>query len=230
MTLEEILAGESKNLEFKVQRPKDSRQYMKSVVAFTNGEGGRIIFGVDDKTHQVIGIPRDIVFSEMDAITAAISDSCEPLIIPDIYLQQIEDKAVIVVEISQGKQRPYYIKSLGIKDGTYIRVAGTSRPADRDLTAEMYYEDEGRSYDNVALRDLTVTDEEIQSIIDFEKNLAEQNGRIEALKQTDIVTMNEILESNRAAQQHSEEVLKSVLTAPLKLATIDSEGVVSNGA
>ena len=75
-----------------------------------------------------------------------------------------------------------------------------------------------------------MTDEEIQSIIDFEKNLAEQNGRIEALKQTDIVTMNEILESNRAAQQHSEEVLKSVLTAPLKLATIDSEGVVSNGA
>ena len=102
MTLEEILAGESKNLEFKVQRPKDSRQYMKSVVAFTNGEGGRISFGVDDKTHQVIGIPRDIVFSEMDAITAAISDSCEPLIIPDIYLQQIEDKAVIFVEISQG--------------------------------------------------------------------------------------------------------------------------------
>lgn len=75
-----------------------------------------------------------------------------------------------------------------------------------------------------------MTDEEIQSIIDFEKNLAEQNGRIEALKQTDIVTMNEILESNRAAQQHSEEVLKSVLTVPLKLATIDSEGVVSNGA
>lgn len=75
-----------------------------------------------------------------------------------------------------------------------------------------------------------MTDEEIQSIIDFEKNLAEQNGRIEALKQTDIVTMNEILESNRAAQQHSEEVLKSILTAPLKLATIDTEGVVSNGA
>ena len=75
-----------------------------------------------------------------------------------------------------------------------------------------------------------MTDEEIQSIIDFEKNLAEQNGRIEALKQTDIVTMNEILESNRAAQQHSEEVLKSVLTAPLKLATIDTKGVVSNGS
>ena len=103
---------------------------MKAVVAFANGKGGRIIFGVDDKTHQVIGIPREIVFSGMEAITAAISDSCEPLIILDVYLQQIEDKAVIVVEISPGKQRPYYIKSLGIKGGTYIRVAGIDRLAD----------------------------------------------------------------------------------------------------
>ena len=164
MTLEKIFAGESKNLEFQVQRPKVSSKYMKAVVAFANGEGGRIIIGVDGKTHQVIGIPREIVFSEMDAVSAAISESCEPLIIPDVYLQQIEDKAVIVVEISPGKQRPYYIKSLGIKGGTYIRVAGTDRLADHDLTAEMSYGNEDRSYDNVVRRDLTVTDEEIQPL------------------------------------------------------------------
>lgn len=34
MTLKEILSGESKNLEFKVQRPKASSKYMKSVAAF----------------------------------------------------------------------------------------------------------------------------------------------------------------------------------------------------
>ena len=182
MTLEEIFAGESKNLEFKVQSPKVSRKYMKAVVAFANGEGGRIIFGVDDKTHQVIGIPREIVFSEMDAITAAISESCEPLIIPDVYLQQIEDKAVIVVEISPGKQRPYYIKSLGIKGGTYIRVAGTDQLADHDLTAEMYYGNEGRSYDYVVRRDLTVTDEEIQSLCRQMQKVAVRNARLEGQK------------------------------------------------
>lgn len=194
MTLEEILVGESKNLEFKVQRPKDSTKYMKSVVAFANGRGGRIIFGIDDKTHQVMGIPKELVFSEMDAITEAISDSCEPTIIPDIYLQQIEDKAVIVVEISPGKQRPYYIKSLGIKDGTFIRVSGTFRPADWDLTAEMYYEDEGRSYDNVVRRDLTVTDEEIQSLCRQMKEVAVRNARLEGQKASvKGVTKNQLL-------------------------------------
>ena len=177
MTIEEILAGESKNVEFKVQRPKDSLKYMKTVIAFSNGEGGRIIFGVDDESREVVGIPKEIVFSEIDAITTAISDSCEPVVVPDVYLQSIDDKTIIIAEISAGKQRPYYIKSMGIKDGTYIRVSGTSRPAGRDLTAEMYYEDEGRSYDKVIRKDLTVTDEEITELCHQMKEVAVANAK-----------------------------------------------------
>ena len=40
MTKEELLQGESENVEFKVQRPADSSKYLKTVVAFTNGKGG----------------------------------------------------------------------------------------------------------------------------------------------------------------------------------------------
>ena len=86
MTIEEILAGESKNVEFKVQRPDKSMKYMKTVVAFANGKGGRIIFGIDDKTREVVGIPEDKVFREIDAITNAISDSCEPTILSLIHI------------------------------------------------------------------------------------------------------------------------------------------------
>lgn len=41
MTIEEILAGESKNVEFKETLPEKSIKYMKSVVAFANGTGGK---------------------------------------------------------------------------------------------------------------------------------------------------------------------------------------------
>ena len=41
MTIEEILAGESKNVEFKEKLPEKSIKYMKSVVAFSNGTGGK---------------------------------------------------------------------------------------------------------------------------------------------------------------------------------------------
>lgn len=62
MTVEEILAGESKNVEFKVQRPKDSGKYMKTVVAFSNGEGGKIIFGVDDRHARSLESPKRASF------------------------------------------------------------------------------------------------------------------------------------------------------------------------
>lgn len=47
MTIEEILSGESKNVEFKENLPEKSIKYMKSVVAFANGTGGKIIFGIE---------------------------------------------------------------------------------------------------------------------------------------------------------------------------------------
>mgnify|MGYP004697627533 CR=1 FL=1 len=130
MNIEEILAGESKNVEFKENIPEKSIKYMKSVVAFANGSGGKIIFGIVDKTKEVIGFNKEDVFKKMDAIANAVSDSCEPALIPDITLQTIEGKTVIVVDVPEGRQRPYYIKSLGREVGVYVRVAGTTCPAD----------------------------------------------------------------------------------------------------
>ena len=53
-----LLIGESEELEFKVDVPPKSDSYMKSVVAFANGNGGTIVFGVDDKTHEIRGFDR----------------------------------------------------------------------------------------------------------------------------------------------------------------------------
>lgn len=89
MTVEEIIKGESKNVEFKEVLPEKSIKYMKSVVAFANGIGGKLIFGIADKTREVIGVDNTDIFKTMDAIANAISDSCEPAIIPDITLRTI---------------------------------------------------------------------------------------------------------------------------------------------
>lgn len=94
-----LFSGESINIEYKVEMPKKSEKYMKTVVAFANGRGGRIIFGVDDKTLNIVGMNPDTIFQTMDSITNAISDSCEPKIYPDVTLQSIDDKTIIVVEI-----------------------------------------------------------------------------------------------------------------------------------
>ena len=62
MTKEEILAGESEVLEFKRDVPEQSIKFIKTVVAFANGKGGTIVFGVDDKTHKIEGIKKSESF------------------------------------------------------------------------------------------------------------------------------------------------------------------------
>lgn len=50
MTIEEIKHGETDTLEFKREFPSKDTKLMKTVAAFSNCHGGRIVFGVDDET------------------------------------------------------------------------------------------------------------------------------------------------------------------------------------
>lgn len=129
MTVEEIIYGESKNAEFKESLPKNSEKYTKTVVAYANTQGGKLFFGVVDETREIAGVDKSILFQTMDSIANAISDSCEPQIVPDIEPYTIEDKTIIVVTVSPEPRRPYYLKSKGQNKGTYIRVGATTRLA-----------------------------------------------------------------------------------------------------
>lgn len=107
MVEDTMFSGESKNIEYKVSLPDKSEKYMKTIVAFANTQGGKLIVGVDDKTHQIVGVENDVLFQMMDGIANAVSDSCVPQIIPDIEPQTVDGKTVIVVSVEAGKNRPY---------------------------------------------------------------------------------------------------------------------------
>ncbi|CBK88154.1 Predicted transcriptional regulator containing an HTH domain and an uncharacterized domain shared with the mammalian protein Schlafen [Faecalitalea cylindroides T2-87] len=175
MAEESLFAGESKNIEYKVAVPKKSEKYMKTVVAFANGNGGKIVFGIDDKTLEIVGMDEDNIFKTLDAITNAISDSCEPRIRPDVTLQTVNDKTVIVVEILPGAMRPYYIKSEGMTEGTYMRVSGTTRPVEGYMLKELILEGQNRYFDSEPCGELQITDEDIQNFCKTMKETAIKN-------------------------------------------------------
>lgn len=193
-----------KNIEYKVVVPDKSEKYMKTVVAFANTQGGRLVIGIDDKTHKIIGVDNDILFQTMDALTNAISDSCEPQIIPDIEPQTVEGKTVIVITVEAGKNRPYYIKSQGKAKGTYIRVAGTSRPAHQEKISELEMEGARISWDELTCVGYEVTEEATQALCkdieDFRKKagLSGHNVRKEQLFNWKILKNSEgnVLASN----------------------------------
>ena len=67
MTAAEIFAGESDNVEFKSEIPPKSEKYMKTVVAFANGKGGKLVFGVENGTWTVTGFSKE--GSELNLLT-----------------------------------------------------------------------------------------------------------------------------------------------------------------
>lgn len=161
MILDTNLQGESKNIEFKSELPKKSEKYMKLIIAFANTSGGKLVIGVEDKSRTVVGVDKESVFRIMDGIANAVSDCCEPQIVPDITFQTIDGKCIVIVEIYPGANRPYYLKQVGKEHGTYIRAAGTSRPADRVKIKELEMEGSNLSWDELSCVGFPVTEEAV---------------------------------------------------------------------
>ena len=93
--IESLLASsESKTLEFKrdLSSPKP---LLKSLVAFANSAGGRLVIGVaDDK--QIIGV--DDPLAEEERLCNLIADSIAPRLVPNIELVTVENKTLLIAE------------------------------------------------------------------------------------------------------------------------------------
>lgn len=141
--------GEGKNIEFKREIPSNHERFLKDIIAFSNSTGGKVILGIEEETNIVYGIGDASPFKISDSISNMISDACTPQIEPDISIHTIEDKTLLVIDIAPGKFRPYYIASKGKETSTYIRINGTSRPADARKIQELELEGQNISYDSL---------------------------------------------------------------------------------
>jgi predicted HTH transcriptional regulator len=139
--------GEGKNIEFKREIPSNREKFLKDIIAFSNSTGGQVIVGVEDETCIVYGIGEQSPFKLSDSISNMISDACTPQIEPDISIQTVEDKTILVIDVVPGKFRPYYLASKGKENSAYIRINGTSRPADARKLQELELEGKNISYD-----------------------------------------------------------------------------------
>ena len=114
---------ESDKLELK-REINDS--LIKEVIAFCNSSGGTIIIGYNDDG-TICGLTN--ARQDLDKISNKIHDGIEPdvsfLVAPRI--EKEDGKDIIIVEVLQGTNKPYYIKSKGMTpEGVYVRIGATS--------------------------------------------------------------------------------------------------------
>ena len=96
--------GEHQKLDFKFA-VIDSRKIARTLVAFSNSEGGRLLIGVKDNG-KIAGIKSE---EEYHMLEGAAKLYCKPEIKMDFKSWLIEGKTILEVEVSEGKQKPYYM-------------------------------------------------------------------------------------------------------------------------
>ena len=143
--LAEIKNGENKKLELKETLPSNEK-IAKSVIAFSNTSGGKLVIGVNNK-REIVGIDEDKIFEYEEKISSIISDLCYPNILPEIYVQNIHGKVVLVIEVFRGSLLPYYLKNKGKLKGTYIRVGSTNRVVDEAMITELQRQRFNKTFD-----------------------------------------------------------------------------------
>ena len=149
MVITREVFGESKHVEFKAELPKRHEKFLKDIIAFANTSGGKTIIGIEDGTGEVVGLGDQNPFKLSDAISNMISDSCTPQINMEITPKTLNGETVLEIEVFPGRFRPYFISSIGKERSSYIRVNGTSRPADERKLKELELEGQKISYDTM---------------------------------------------------------------------------------
>jgi len=164
---------ESRRLEFKESFPK-GEQVARTAVAFANGAGGRMVFGVKDSPREIIGIPEGQLFTMEERITNSIFNQCAPAIVPEVYIQSAAEKTLLVVEIFPGSNKPYYIKKRGKNNGTYIRVGSTNRRASHETIEALERQHRKVSFDSLPVYDCGLEDVNLKP---FQKAYRDLTGK-----------------------------------------------------
>ena len=116
---------EGKTLEFK-RDFSSPRPIMKTLVAFANTAGGKLIIGIEDDK-KLVGVDDPLEMEER--IASTIADSIAPHLVPSIEMITVKGKTLIVIETYLSSSRPHYLKSIGMESGVFVRLGSSSRQA-----------------------------------------------------------------------------------------------------
>jgi predicted HTH transcriptional regulator len=111
-----IASGESQHLDFKYCI-SDSRKIARTLSAFANTEGGRLLIGVRDNG-SIAGVRTDEEYYMIETATALF---CKPEIPVSIKQHKADGKTILEVEVSKGDKKPYLSKDENGKWKAYFR-------------------------------------------------------------------------------------------------------------
>jgi len=152
--LQIINGGESSTAQFKERLPHpDSLAH--EMIAFSNSHGGKIIFGVNNKTGEL----HRLSFSEIQQINQQVLNIASQKVYPPVYLEtetvSVKDNKIVVVSIQEGISKPYKDSNgtIYVKNGSDKRKVTSNDEIARLLGSKNLHADEIEIFDT-SIRDI----------------------------------------------------------------------------
>lgn len=134
---------ETENIEFKSQF---TEEIYKEVIAFANTDGGIIYVGIDNDGNAV-GL------TDVDNEYARITNGIRDAIMPDVTMFvrfTVQENKVVRITVSEGSNKPYYLKGKGLKpSGVYVRQGTSSVPASPEQIRQMIKDSDGDTFEEI---------------------------------------------------------------------------------
>jgi ATP-dependent DNA helicase RecG len=235
--------SESSILELKRDIPPNN-QIVKTAIAFCNTNGGKIVIGVEDDG-RIVGLSDTAIEDAIERLETAIFDSCTPHIIPKLYAQRLGDKSVLIIEMSEGMNKPYYLHTDGVDKGTYIRLGRHTIHAIPDIIQELQWQSKGIDFEKTPVFSAPLAELDNKSIEDFIKNRKNAGVAIlddQTLKSYGLISYDQskkypsvagVLLFGREPQSYFSEAM--IICSQFKgnsgretIATVDCEGTLFN--
>ena len=146
--LQLINRGESSTVQFKERLPHPN-SLANELIAFSNSRGGKIIFGVNDKTGDLHGLS----FVEIQEINQQLVNIASQKVYPPVYLitetVSVKDNHIIIVSIEEGISKPYKDSNgtIYVKNGSDKRKVTSNDEIARLLGSRNLLADESEIFD-----------------------------------------------------------------------------------
>ena len=195
-----IMQGEGVMLDFK-KTINNTGKIAKSLVAFANNKGGKLLVGVADDG-SIKGVKSEE--EEKYMILTSAHQFCKPAIEPDFEEIYVDDKLVLVVDIPESDTKPHYALDDQGKWWAYIRIDDKSVLASKIIVEVLKndYKDKGV----------------LISYSDNEKKL------LQYLDENERITLKEFSKLMRSSYRKAQKILVNlILTNVIKSHTTERE-------
>ena len=191
--IERISNGEDSYTQFK-QQIINSKDLAKEFVAFSNANGGIIIFGVNDNEY-IVGLEKDDIEKIGQLVGNVGQENVKPPIHPLTQNITIDGKRVVVVTVESGFAKPYKTSS-----GIYYTKSGADKKIMSDEELKRLFSEPKRLYaDEEILPRTDITDINSELFMQFLKKDNEEiykSIKLKKLSLSQVLENRELLKNN----------------------------------